>query len=127
MIDEQPRRRNSAMPAMPPSYDASKFYLSASAAESALSPQHGATVDGEYSSPMYERVEEDDENDLGSASTSTAAAAATATARDRKFEPTYFRWNAVMQRGGSRRMSLDVVNGGLLHVQTAAELDAEVS
>jgi len=49
---------------------------------------------------------------------------------NRKFEPTYFRWNAAaIQRAaaGSRRTSVNVAGSrAVLHVQTADELDEQV-
>ena len=71
----------------------------------------------------------DDDEELDEVKAEQQPLMTSSTAFSRKFEPAYFRWNAAatQQAVGSRRLSLNVVSSaGVIHVQTAAELDAQV-
>lgn len=135
-INEQVERRGIALPPLPPSYEASQHCVSSLPRESAVLPLHRpGTFSREHSIPVnnhlddklcFELDQDGEDQDEVKAEQQPLMTSAT---YNRKFEPTYFRWNgaATTRPLGSRRQSTNAVSGGAtIHIQTADELDEQV-
>ena len=139
-INEPIQRRGIALPPLPPSYEASRNYATSLplSTESALLPLHRpVTSSREHSIPANHHLNDklcfnrgQDGEELDEVKAEQQPLITSSAAYNRKFEPTYFRWNAAAtQRSfGSRRQSTNAVSSGAaLHVQTADELDELVN